>query len=145
MLDRPIVIANNFLTKIRRTRCKPKELLLLFPICLQNSKCKQNIRTDLAECRRCGQCKVKDLLELAEEYGVQCAVATGGRLAAQRARSDSVRAIVAVACEKELHEGILAVFPKAVLAVPNLRPHGPCRDTDVDIESVRRAIEWFVR
>ena len=53
--------------------------------------------------------------------------------------------IVAVACQKELRDGVLAVFPKAVLTIANTRPHGPCVDTDVDLDKVRDAIEWFLR
>ena len=136
---------NNALTKARRKTCRPERLLLLFPSCLQYSKCKQNIRNDLGECKRCGRCKVKDILELAEEYGVVPFIATGGRLAAQKARSDDIDAIVAVACRKELRAGVLAVFPKAALAVHNSHPHGPCVDTDVDLAEVRNAIEWFLR
>lgn len=136
---------SNVLTKARRKTCPPERLLLLFPACLQYSKCKQNIRNDLGECKRCGRCKVKDILELAEEYGVEPFIATGGRLAAQKARSDEVDAIVAVACGKELRAGVLAVFPKPALAIHNSRPHGPCVDTDVDLDEVRKAIEWFLR
>jgi hypothetical protein len=88
---------------------------------------------------------VKDILELAEEFGVQCAVATGGRLALQRVKEDGVRGVVAVACEKELSQGIRGAFPKAVLAVTNLRPHGPCKDTDVSLLEVRKAIQWLLR
>jgi len=27
----------------------------------------------------------------------------------------------------------------------NERPNGPCKDTCVDLDGVRRAIEWFLR
>ena len=55
------------------------------PSCLQRSQCAQNVRADIQECRRCGRCKVKDVLELSEKYGVRCAAATGGRLALELA------------------------------------------------------------
>ena len=135
----------NWLTRVRRSRCKPPELLLLLPSCLQNSQCRQKVTYDLDECKRCGRCKVKDVIELAERYGARCAMATGGRLALKRAKGEGVRAVVAVACEKELKEGMKAVFPKPSLGVVNRRPHGPCKDTDVDLEDVERAIRWFLR
>jgi hypothetical protein len=135
----------NRVTRLRRSRCKPGNLLLLFPSCLQYSECPEAIRADLANCKRCGRCGVKDLLELAEEYGTQVAVATGGRLALQRVKAEDVKAVVAVACEKELQEGMKGAFPKPVLGVVNLRPHGPCKDTEVDVDEVRGAIEWFLR
>ena len=135
----------NLLTRIRRPRCAPEQLMLLFPSCLQRSACPQKISLDLGQCRRCGKCKVKDIIELSEEYGTQCVVATGGRLALLRAREGDVKVVVAVACEKELRSGILGLFPKPALGVINLRPHGPCRDTDVDLQEVEEAIRWFLR
>jgi hypothetical protein len=130
---------------LRRKRASPGAILLLFPHCLQRSACPQKITNDLKLCKRCGQCKVKDILELAEEFGVQCAVATGGRQAVERVKNDGVHAVVAVACEKELSQGIRGAFPKAILAIPNLRPHGPCKDTDVSLPEVRKAIQWLLR
>ena len=59
--------------------------------------------------------------------------------------SPGVKAVVAVACGKELRQGVLGVFPKAVLGVVNLWPHGPCKDTDVALEAVEEAIRWFLR
>ena len=63
----------------------------------------------------------------------------------KRAREAGVKAVVAVACEKELKQGIRAAFPKAVIGVINTRPKGPCFDTDVDLNEVERAIEWLLR
>jgi len=135
----------NGVTRIRRSRCAPEELLVLLPSCLQSSKCKQRITNDITECKRCGQCKIKDMIELCEKRGVRCMVATGGRLALSMAKSDQIKGIVAVACEKELQEGMTGVFPKPVLGVINIRPYGPCTDTDVNIEEVEEAIGWFLR
>jgi hypothetical protein len=72
-------------------------------------------------------------------------VATGGRLALELAKAEGVKAIVAVACEKELQAGLTGVFPKPSLGIINLRPHGPCRDTDVDLGEVEEAIAWLLR
>ena len=52
-----------------------------------------------------------------------------------------VKAVVAVACEKELVQGIRAAFPKPVVAVPNMTPEGSCRNTVVDPVAVVKAIE----
>ena len=144
-MGRRIVKLLNAVTRLRGSRCKAHRLLVLFPSCLQRSKCPQKITSDIGNCQRCGKCKVKDILELAEKYGCQCIVVTGGRLAVQIARGDGVDAIVAVACEKELQEGIKGALPKPSIGVVNLRPHGPCKDTDVDLEEIEKAIKWFLR
>jgi len=144
-MGRRIVRLMNMLTRLRRSRCAPERLLILLPSCLQCSECEQKVTNDVANCKRCGRCKVKDLVELAERYGCRIAAATGGRLALELAKSDGVDAVVAVACEKEIQQGFKGVFPKPALGVMNIRPHGPCKDTDVDLEEVEEAVRWFLR
>ncbi len=144
-MGRRLIKVFNWLTRLRRTRCEPEELLVLLPSCLQNSQCTRNVRRDVHECARCGRCKVKDIVDLCDEYGVHCAVATGGRLALKLARQEGIKAVVAIACEKELREGITALFPKPGIGVINIRPHGPCTDTDVDMDDVEDAILYLLR
>ncbi len=144
VIDKQFVSLSNMMTKLRKKRCPPEGLLLLFPHCIQNSKCKQNIKHDLNECKRCGKCKVKDLLEISEEYGISIAIASGGRIALKRVMAEEVQGVVAIACEKELRTGLMAAMPKAIFAVPNLRPNGYCVDTDVYMDDVLKAIERFL-
>ncbi len=144
VLDKQFVSLSNMMTKLRKKKCPPEGLLLLFPHCIQNSKCKQNIKHDLNECKRCGKCKVKDLLEISEEYGISIAIASGGRIALKRVMAEEVQGVVAIACEKELRTGLMAAMPKAIFAVPNLRPSGYCVDTDVYMDDVLKAIERFL-
>ncbi len=144
VLDKQFVSLSNMMTKLRKKKCPPEGLLLLFPHCIQNSKCKQNIKHDLNECKRCGKCKVKDLLEISEEYGISIAIASGGRIALKRVMAEEVQGVVAIACEKELRTGLMAAMPKAIFAVPNLRPSGYCVDTDVYMDDVLKAVERFL-
>ncbi|HUU42142.1 MAG TPA: DUF116 domain-containing protein [Planctomycetota bacterium] len=144
-MSRILVGLSNLLTHLRRTRVKPDELLLLFPACLQCSECPQNVLADLVNCKRCGKCKVSDLRALAEKYGCRIEIASGGHLALAKVRDPGVRAVVAVACSKELRQGILASFPKAVVGVVNVWTKGPCKDTDVDLDEVEGAIRWLLR
>ncbi|MCP4253511.1 MAG: DUF116 domain-containing protein, partial [Candidatus Scalindua sp.] len=53
--------------------------------------------------------------------------------------------VVAIACEKELRTGLMAAMPKAIYAVPNQRPYGYCVDTDVYMDDVLKAIDFFVK
>ncbi|MHC4182703.1 MAG: DUF116 domain-containing protein [Planctomycetota bacterium] len=144
VIDKQFVSLSNMMTKLRKKKCPPEGLLLLFPHCIQNSKCKQNIKHDLNECKRCGKCKVKDLLEISEEYGISIAIASGGRIALKRVMAEEVQGVVAIACEKELRTGLMAAMPKAIFAVPNLRPSGYCVDTDVYMDDVLKAVERFL-
>jgi uncharacterized protein len=144
MLLRLFIRLNNTITKWRRVRVPCRNLLLIFPHCLHADSCPRNIRHSLDECRRCGRCRIANLLKVRDEYGLICCVAGGGREALRHTRRDDVMAIVAVACEKELLQGVLAAFPKPVLAVPNCTPQGPCRNTDVDMAKVIAAIDSMV-
>lgn len=135
-----IIRLNNWVTRRRRVRVAPENLLLLIPHCLQRSACPRNVAHDVNQCARCGQCAIAEILSLRDRLGVKCSLASGGRQAVTCAHDPSIRMIVAVACEKELVDGIVASFPKPVLAVPNLRPHGPCKDTRVDVAALEAAL-----
>jgi len=144
-MSRCLVRLSNFITRLRRKRVRPDQLLILFPICLQCSECPNNIVTDVHNCKRCGRCKVSDLVALSDQYGCRIESATGGRIALQKVKVPDVKAVVAVACSKELRQGMLSSFPKAVIGVVNTWPNGPCKDTDVDLGEVEEAIRWFLR
>ena len=69
---------NNQLFRQKEKRVQPQELLILAPVCLQNADCRQKVTNDVRQCRRCGRCNIGGLLKLADKYGVNLAVATGG-------------------------------------------------------------------
>lgn len=133
------------MVKLRRVRVRPDNLIVIVPHCLQKSGCRHNIIHDINSCKRCRACNICELLSIVEELGVRCYAAAGGRQAAAIVKDPKVEAIVAVACEKELTEGILAAFPKPVVAVINKRPNGPCKDTCVDVKELKQAIRSLLQ
>lgn len=145
MINRTLIRLNNLAVRLRRTRCKPDQLLILLSRCLQRSACDCKVIDGIANCRRCGRCVVSRFAKLGEETGVRVFMATGGRQAAERAARPEVKAIVAVACEKELRAGIFASLPKAVYAQTIEWPCGACKDTTVSFERVEHAVRWFLR
>jgi hypothetical protein len=118
----------------------PPHVLLLLPRCLHKESCQQNVVRSLKECQRCGQCSLAALAQLGDDLGVVACVAGGGRQALASARQRDIRIVVAVACRKELLHGIMAAFPKPVLAIVNTTPEGPCRNTLADPLKVAEAI-----
>lgn len=132
---------NNRVVRWRRVRVQPREVLLLLPHCLHRQSCPRNVAHDLNECRRCGACSLGELARIRDEFGVVSCVVGGGRQALTQTRRPEIKAVVAVACDRELAQGIWAAFPKPVLAVPNRMPEGPCRNTLADPAAVIRAIE----
>jgi len=136
-----IIRINNAWVRWRRVKVRPEEVLLLLPHCLHKQSCPRNVLHSLDECRRCGQCSVGDLARIRDDFGVVACVVGGGRQALAHARRPDIKAVVAVACDKELVQGIWAAFPKPVMAVPNLTPEGPCKNTLADPAAVMAAIE----
>ena len=116
-------------------------LLVLLPRCLQGSTCARDVVKDILECRRCGSCDLARLGELMDLYGFSMAVVPGGRLAQELVRMKRPAAVIAVACEKELVEGLKSVSSVPVIAITNLRPHGPCRDTELDLAEFEAAVK----
>ncbi len=139
-----IIRVNNWWVRRRGIKVRPEELLLLLPHCLHRETCPQNVVHSLDECRRCGQCSVGELSRVCEMAGVSGCVVGGGRQALQRTRQPGIKAVVAVACERELVYGIFAAWPKPVLAVMNTTPEGPCRNTMADPKLVANAIGEFL-
>ncbi|WP_246110656.1 DUF116 domain-containing protein [Thermosediminibacter litoriperuensis] len=138
------VEVNNKLVKSRNFRIKPDEILVLAPHCLQRWDCPHKITANVSNCRRCGRCDIDKLLSLVESKGIKLAVATGGTLARKIVMEYRPRAIVAIACERDLSEGILDTNPIPVLGILNIRPEGPCMNTRVDVERVREAVDFFL-
>ncbi len=135
---------NNELVKVEAPKVKPEEILLLLPHCLQFHECEVRITGNVFNCKRCGRCKIKDLVELARITGVQISIATGGTLARKIVVEKRPKVIIGVACERDLSSGIQDTYPIPVYGILNRRPNGPCFDTDVDLQRVRGALESFM-
>lgn len=140
-LQRFIIALNNRL--VRAERPKSKRILLLLPHCLQINECNIRLTHNIYNCERCGKCEIRDLIQIADENHLNLFVATGGSLARRIVTEVKPEAIVAVACENDLSSGIADTYPLPILGIPNERPFGPCVNTQVDLEKVKEAIEFF--
>lgn len=135
---------NNQLVKSRNFHIDPNQILILAPHCLQKWDCPYKITTDVSNCRHCGKCDIDKLCQLANEFKVHLAVVTGGTLARKIVKEIKPKAIVAIACERDLTEGILDTRPLPVIGVLNSRPEGPCKNTKIDVEKVREALSFLL-
>lgn len=143
-VQQSFIAINNQLVVSNCHRAEAGRILLLLPHCTQDFDCDVKITGNVQNCRKCGKCEIKDLLELSENHGIQIAVATGGTLARRIIVQNRPQAIVAVACELDLTTGIQDAYPLPVIGILNERPYGPCVNTRVDIEKVREAILHFL-
>ncbi len=143
-IRRSFVAINNKLVLAEAKKVKPEQILILLPHCLQNHDCIVRITGNVENCKACGKCKIKDLVELSKKYNVPAAVATGGTLARRIVVEKKPKVIIGVACERDLSSGIQDSYPIPVFGVFNRRPFGPCYDTDVSLELVEKGIKTFL-
>jgi hypothetical protein len=126
----------------------PSERILLLPHCLHRSdSCCAKYDQHGLQCENCNpDCSINKLRAMALEYGYKgVCVAPGGRLAIKFVKETRPRAIVAVACDKELEEGVEEVKKLAeqdivplIVIIPLLRDG--CIDTEVDNEKALEII-----
>ncbi len=143
-IQQSFVELNNHLVRSNGHRVKPHKLLVLLPHCIQDFDCQIKITGNIKNCKGCGKCEIKDLVEISDRYHVKIAVATGGTLARRIVVENRPEAIVGVACELDLTTGIQDTYPIPVIGILNDRPNGPCINTKVDIEKVEKAILNFL-
>jgi hypothetical protein len=85
------------------------------------------------------------VLEIAARYEVPVFVATRGQLARRVIRERRPRAVVAVACERDMMTGLRDVAGKLpVLGLTMQLPNGPCRDAVLDLTVLDRWVRALV-
>lgn len=136
---------NNSLVRTSSPLVAGDRLLLLLPHCLQSIECPHRVTSEVRNCKRCGQCEIADLIGMCDRYGIKMSIATGGTLARRVIVETRPKAIVAVACERDLTGGIQDAYPLPVIGVLNERPFGPCKNTRVDLSLVEDAISFFLQ
>lgn len=116
----------NGLAERRRRTVGKGELLVLIPRCLSKEA-------------------LDGVLTIAGRYEVPVFVATRGQLARRVIRERRPRAVVAVACERDMTTGLRDVAGKLpVLGLTMRLPNGPCRDAMVDLDVMERWVRSWV-
>jgi hypothetical protein len=116
----------NTLALRRASKVRTGELLLLIPRCLSRAT-------------------LDDVLGLAGRYGVPVFVATRGQLARRVIRERRPRAVVAVACERDMVSGLHDVAAHVpVLGLTMTLPAGPCKDAALDLPTLEKYLQAFV-
>ncbi len=118
-------------------------ILVLLPHCLQNSECKIRITNDIIDCAECGACDIAKVKGIMSKHNVRAAVATGGSLARKLIQDSRPDVIIAVACHRDLTDGVRDSWRFPVYAVLNERPNGPCFETRVSVSIIEFAIKKF--
>ena len=143
-LEGSFIAVSNLLFFRLKIRVPAEKLLVVTPHCLQLATCPHKITRDPNNCKRCGGCDIGSLVTLSEEMGFHFFVATGGTLARQVVYNTRPKAVLAIACERDLMSGIQDVYPLPAVGVLNIRPNGPCYNTHVDMAEVRAQLEKII-
>jgi uncharacterized protein len=116
----------NRLAVMRGRKVEQGELLLLIPRCLS-------------------KVTLDGVLGIAGKYGVPVFVATRGQLARRVIRERRPRAVVAVACERDMVSGLHDVAGKIpVLGLTMTLPSGPCKDASLDLAQLEQWVQAYV-
>jgi len=84
----------------------------------------------------------KEVFDMCKRASIGVFTATGGGQARKIIIKERPTAVIGVACERDLISGIHDVAPKMpTLGVTNKRPEGPCKNTVIDLEELKKAIE----
>ena len=126
---------NNSFLKCNK-KLAPEDILILLPHCLQNNNCNYRITNNIDNCQNCGECPILKLKSISQTWRVKIVIATGGTLARKIIVQTKPKCIVAVACQRDLVDGLIDVFPIPVYGLLNERPEGPCVNTSVDIDKL---------
>ena len=136
-----IKIDGNKLTKNKHNVCLSLSIKYLLNAYIAINELK--VTNKIENCAKCGLCNVSDLAKLKEKTGINIFIATGGTLARKVIIENKPKAVIAVACERDLTSGIQDMKHIPVLGIFNKRPNGPCVDTFIDIHEVEDAINFL--
>ena len=76
--------------------------------------------------------------------GFKVVTAGGGEQAREAIKQYRPTFILALACERDLMSGILDIAEKIpVLAIPNKRPEGPCKNTEVYLDELDETLRFI--
>jgi hypothetical protein len=116
---------HNLMVKSHARELNADTLLILLPRCLEKDARRQ-------------------VVERANGRAVQVVTAAGGEEARKAIRQYRPSLILAIACERDLISGIRDVAEKIpVLAIPNKRPEGPCKNTHLQLDALDDALSFI--
>jgi hypothetical protein len=116
---------HNLMLRTHAGELRGDVLLILLPRCLEK------------ETRR-------QVIERVNGRAVRIVTAAGGEEARRAIKEHRPSLILAVACERDLISGIKDVAERIpILAIPNKRPEGPCKNTHLQLDELDEALDFI--
>ena len=140
-IDRLYIELKNSMNSERFMKTDPKNKIIFLPQCLRNSKtCIAKLGSMGWECGKCSyhkKCKIYQIKQIAEPMGYMVVVVPGGSLVFKLIKELKPRAVLGVACMKEL---VMAIEEIRLPAQGVILSRDGCVDTDVDMKHVNEAL-----
>ena len=125
--DNAAVAVYNRLAWARDWRVRANELLILIPRCLS-------------------RVALDGVMDIARRHNVAAFVATRGQLARRVIRERRPKAVVAVACERDMVSGLHDVAGRLpVLGLTMQLPNGPCKDASLDLGRMEEFVKKYLQ
>ena len=125
--DNASVAVYDRLAWAREWRVRANEMLILIPRCLSRAA-------------------LEGVMDIAKRYDVATFVATRGAYARQAIRERRPKAVVAVACERDMVSGLRDVAGRLpVLGLTMQLPNGPCKDASLDLVRMEEFVRKYLR
>ena len=125
--DNAAIAVYNRLAWAREWRVRANELLILIPRCLSRAA-------------------LDGVMDIAKRYNVATFVATRGAYARQAIRERRPKAVVAVACERDMVSGLHDVAGRLpVLGLTMQLPNGPCKDASLDLVKMEEFVRKYLK
>jgi len=125
--DNAAVTVYERLAWAREWRVRANELLILIPRCLSRAA-------------------LDGVMDIAKRYDVATFVATRGAYARQAIRERRPKAVVAVACERDMVSGLRDVAGRLpVLGLTMQLPNGPCKDASLDLVKMEAFVRKYLK
>jgi uncharacterized protein len=124
-ISNSFIKVHNIVLKASPNHLCAERLLVLLPRCLERATRSQ-------------------VLNRLEVIGAKTVTASGGEEARKAIQEHRPSVILAIACERDLISGLKDVANRIpVLAIPNRRPQGPCKNTQLPIEELDAALRFL--
>ena len=116
---------HNVVLKASANRLSVERLLILLPRCLERATRSQ-------------------VLDRIDRLAAKIVTAAGGEEARKAIQEHRPSIILAIACERDLISGLKDVADRIpVFAIANKRPQGPCKNTQLPIEELDKALNFL--
>lgn len=131
----------NKLHKGKFAETRFSDRILLLPQCLRNRSCKAELTEFGYKCNNCNRCKIPEIKKYAENKGYKVFIIPGGSIIEKIVKTFKPKAILGVACLKELVLGCIVCEKAGIPAQGVVLLRDGCVETDVDWTKVKMVID----